>query len=173
MNPPQTGAKTGPAQLAEAAHQLTFKPFKISKEATAAQRRAERQADAEGPDQRAEEFGMLWLPCAQDAPNVSAACPRLDVPYGSSLSVHALTCPLFISCASVCLRRMSAARKWCSHDPFKPIWRPAEPKERPAVAKRKAREDAEQAAAEEAALPRHMELDRWLHHTPLTISVPD
>ena len=57
---------------------------------------------------------------------------------------------------------MFAARKWCSHDPFKPIWRPPEPRERPPAAKRKAREDAEQAAAEEAGFPRHLELDRSL-----------
>ena len=56
---------------------------------------------------------------------------------------------------------MCAERKWCSHNPFKPIWRPPEPTGPQRPAKRKEREDAESSANVEAEKPRHLELDKY------------
>lgn len=61
-NPPQATASGGAKQRAsEEEPQFTLKPFKISKVATAAQRRAHRQASIGATDARKEEFGMLYV----------------------------------------------------------------------------------------------------------------
>mmetsp|Transcript_66251 Transcript_66251/g.96990 ORF Transcript_66251/g.96990 Transcript_66251/m.96990 type:complete len:947 (+) Transcript_66251:324-3164(+) len=56
-------------------------------------------------------------------------------------------------------------RKWCSYNPFKPIWRQPEPKptHKAEAAKRKDR-DNEERAASDARQPQHLELDKWLRH---------
>lgn len=60
-NPQQAPASDGGGKqrAAEDGHQFIFKPFKISKEATSAQRRAQRQDHVGATDPRKEEFGML------------------------------------------------------------------------------------------------------------------
>jgi len=81
----------GKHRAAEDGHQFVFKPFKISKEATSAQRRAQRQDHVGATDPRKEEFGMLLSALLGSVAVLLEAgplSPRQELPASPSVHPH-------------------------------------------------------------------------------------